>query len=219
MDLSYQVLKDRQREIRETLPDSLGLRVHRALSWLNRAERERDDQDARFIFLWIAFNAAYANELNDTWDLSERQLQSNFIGRLVEYDVEKLLYKTLWEEFPKSIRVLIDNEYVYEPFWNYHRGNITEDEWRRRFERSKKEAQAALGGMDAAKVLIIVFERLYVLRNQLIHGGATWNSSVNRDQIRDGANILEKLVPIIIHIMLESSDKLWGDPAYPVIAH
>ena len=219
MNFSYQALKDRQREIRETLPDSLGLRVHRALSWLNRAERERDDQDARFIFLWIAFNAAYANELNDTWDLSERQLQSNFIGRLVEYDVEKLLYKTLWEEFPKSIRVLIDNEYVYEPFWNYHRGNITEDEWRRRFERSKKEAQAALGGMDAAKVLIIVFERLYVLRNQLIHGGATWNSSVNRDQIRDGANILEKLVPIIIHIMLESSDKLWGDPAYPVIAH
>lgn len=28
-------------------------------------------------------------------------------------------------------------------------------------------------------ILSILFDRLYVLRNQLVHGGATWNSDVN----------------------------------------
>ena len=49
----------------------------------------------------------------------------------------------------------------------------------------------------------IIFDRLYVVSNQLIHGVAAWNSKVNRDQVRDGANILEKLVPTIIFLMLE----------------
>ena len=32
------------------------------LSWLHRAE-QCEDEDGRFIFLWIAFNAAYAQDL------------------------------------------------------------------------------------------------------------------------------------------------------------
>ena len=39
------------------------MRTHRALSWLNRAEQESEDLDARFIFLWIAFNSAYSVKL------------------------------------------------------------------------------------------------------------------------------------------------------------
>jgi hypothetical protein len=44
-----------------------------------------------------------------------------------------------------------------------------------------------------------------------MHGGATWGSSVNRDQIRDCVNILGKLVPLVIEIMLDHPDTLWGD--------
>ncbi len=71
--------------------------------------------------------------------------------------------------------------------------------------------------MDTKKVLAVVFDRLYVLRNQLVHGGATWNSRVNRNQIRDGAAILDRLVPAIIHIMMGSGHALWGEPCYPVV--
>ena len=39
------------------------LRMHRALSWLGRAETlTGEDEDLAFITLWIAFNAAYAQE-------------------------------------------------------------------------------------------------------------------------------------------------------------
>jgi len=75
----------------------------------------------------------------------------------------------------------------------------------------------ALGKKKTAKVLGIIFNRLYMLRNQLIHGGATWDSSVNRDQIRDGANILGKLVPITIKLMMDNGKAVWGTPCYPVV--
>ena len=35
----------------------MGLRAHRSISWIGRAEAAEDD--ARLIFLWIAFNAAH----------------------------------------------------------------------------------------------------------------------------------------------------------------
>jgi hypothetical protein len=66
-------------------------------------------------------------------------------------------------------------------------------------------------------VLAQVLRRLYTLRNQLVHGGATWNSSVNRSQVADGAKILGLIVPTVIHIMLEDENRFWGDPCYPVV--
>ena len=44
-------LKARQRALRDGFPEALGLRVHRALSWLDRAEQETQDEDTRFILL------------------------------------------------------------------------------------------------------------------------------------------------------------------------
>ena len=35
-------------------------KITRALSWLERAERETDDPDAGFLFNWISFNANYS---------------------------------------------------------------------------------------------------------------------------------------------------------------
>ena len=46
MTLSYRELKSRQRKERDNYPLNLGLRVHRTLSWLNRAEQCDDDLDA-----------------------------------------------------------------------------------------------------------------------------------------------------------------------------
>jgi hypothetical protein len=74
-----------------------------------------------------------------------------------------------------------------------------------------------LGRMNTKKVVAIVFDRLYVLRNQIVHGGATWNSAVNRSQVEDGAKLLGLMVPIIIHLMMTSPNQLWGDPCYPVV--
>jgi len=44
---TYTELKNRQRQERESYSEYLGLRVHRALSWLNRAEQCVDDADGQ----------------------------------------------------------------------------------------------------------------------------------------------------------------------------
>jgi hypothetical protein len=47
-----------------TLPETLTIRLHRAISWLKSAEKQDDNLDIKFISLWIAFNACYAVDLN-----------------------------------------------------------------------------------------------------------------------------------------------------------
>jgi hypothetical protein len=42
-------LKAKERERRAAWPQPFALRIHRAVSWLGRAEREPDDRDAAFI--------------------------------------------------------------------------------------------------------------------------------------------------------------------------
>ena len=74
-----------------------------------------------------------------------------------------------------------------------------------------------MGSMDTQKLLGIMFDRLYTLRNQLLHGGATWNSNINRSQISQGAEIMEQMVPIVIHLMMSDSQQAWGEACYPVV--
>jgi hypothetical protein len=106
--MSYESLKARQRAERHAHHPNLALRVHRALSWLHRAEQlERsDDQDGRFIFLWIAFNAAYATEIDDRYRLSEQGAFRAFLQKLVDLDAGRgRIEELVWREFPCSIRL------------------------------------------------------------------------------------------------------------------
>jgi hypothetical protein len=215
--MDYQALKTRQRLERHSRPPNLALRVHRALSWLNRAEQLEEDRDGHFIFLWIAFNAAYATDLDEKYRTSERAVFRDFLQKLISLDKRSAIQQLVWEEFSGSIRLLLDNKYIYQDFWNHQNGKLTETEWLRNFAEANKAARTALAQRDTATVLSIALSRLYTLRNQLMHGGATWNSSVNRDQIRDCANLLGKLVPLVIEIMMDNVNTLWGDACYPVV--
>ena len=213
---SHAFLKQRHRLVREGHPVPLTLRIHRALSWLHRAEMA-DDVDGKFIFLWIAFNAAYAQEIVDSERASDKATFTAFLEKLCELDRSKRIHHLIWTEFAGSIRVLLDNPYVFAGFWEFHRGRLTEAEWVSSFEAAKKVAQKALASNNAPLLLSVVFSRLYILRNQMIHGGSTWNGKVNREQLRDCASFLGKLVPVIIDVMMDNPDTLWGEAVYPVI--
>lgn len=64
---------------------------------------------------------------------------------------------------------------------------------------------SALTGRWRRKTPTEVFMRLYTLRNQLIHGGATWNSAVNRAHVRDCRTLLTRILSV----------KLGGDDGQP----
>ena len=98
--LTHAALKDKQRALRKGFPETMSLRVHRSLSWSGRAEAA-DDDDARFIFLWIAFNAAYADEREFQGPApGERAAFADFFAKMVRLDTERRIYNEIWEALP-----------------------------------------------------------------------------------------------------------------------
>ncbi len=215
--LTHVDLKAKQRALREGFPETMGLRVHRSISWIGRAEAARDD-DARFIFLWIAFNAAYAGEQEFQGPPpGERANFRDFFAKMVRLDAERRIYHQIWKGFSGPIRILMRNKYVFNPFWRHHNGVDGYENWERKFRASAGHFARAVKDQDTARTLSFVFDRLYVLRNQLVHGGATWNSNVNREQVRDGALILGILMPVFVDVMMDNPHEDWGQPFYPVV--
>jgi len=216
--LTFATLKEKQRAIRADFPETMGLRVHRAISWIGRAEACGEDDDARFIFLWIAFNAAYADEREfQSSPQAERAAFLAYSGRLTALHSARRIYKAVWQRFSGPVRLLLENRYVFNPFWQHHNGIDGFEDWEDRFKASAKSFAQAFQAGDSARVLSFIFDRLYVLRNQLVHGGATWNSGINRAQVRDGAAILAFLVPVFVDLMMENPAGNWGRPFYPVV--
>src|SRR5437868_1365931 len=123
--LSHATLKDKQRALRDGFPVPLTLRVHRALSWLGRAEHEADDTGTR------------CGGLGD-------------------------------EVRPQR--------------------------------RGDRQRPGAAGYRDGAVDPVRPALRA---PQPLVHGGATWNSDVNRAQVRDGAALLGTLLPIFVDLMMD----------------
>ena len=188
------------------------LRMQRAISWAQRAgwEGAEGDLDVAFILWWISFNAAYAKDLDR--DLKARDEIGVFLGKLLYLDRSHAIHGAIRGDFSGAIGELLENRYLFQPFWDDANG--TRRGWRAAFEQAGEEAREALDTGDTETLLSIVFERLYTLRKQLVHGGATWDSSRNRDSVREGARILEFLVPVFIGIMLDNPRDDWGPPHY-----
>lgn len=189
-------------------------RLHRAISWLQCAE-EASSVDMEFIALWIAFSACCSIDLQGDHPLQDHDQFIRFINLLVEHDQSRKIYSCLWEEYSGHVKALIRNPYVFHSFWvSQRQGN---DEWEPLFNQSSVSALNALARGRVSDLSSIVLDRLFVLRNQLIYGGATYQGRVNREQVEDGAGLLGTLLPIIIEIMMVTDHVNWGEIAYPVI--
>ena len=216
--LTYAELEAKRATLFASDDDSdLGLRMRRAVSWLERAEQEKDDPDAAFIFYWISFNAAYATDLDFAESESEARQFNDYFQQVVALDENRLIYNAVYDRFSDSILLLMDNQFVFQPFWKYQNRVPGYADWAQRFQSTQSRIYEARNRQDTGMILDTLFDRLYVLRNQLIHGGATWRSSRNRDQVQDGTRIMAFLVPIFISLMLEHPEIDWGTPYYSVV--
>ena len=210
----------------------LKLRLHRAVSWLRRGNGERD-ADAKYIFLWIAFNAAYAVERNVSTDAQRRE---SYLNSLVPLDKKSRIYRLLATQLRAPVQNIMENVYLYRGFWD----SLTDhdfnwQEWSNRiwFERDcafVKERLAyrppsgslqaqlrpnALIPTDVAGILHKLFDRLNVLRNQLMHGCATQHGTLNRRQVDAGAKLLGPLVHLFLEIMVDNAGGRLGCACIP----
>ena len=199
-------------------------RLRRAESWLKLSEGSESD-DEKFVFLLIAFNAAYGTQLPDPNSKAsktekEKDRFTKFVEKIIELDRKGAIKKDFYKKFINPIRKLKENEYVFGPFWAWVQGRSKHKIWQSQFKRENQELDDALAKQDVFIVLKAVLERLYVLRNQIIHGGTTFKSGKGRDQIRDGSKIMSVLMPEILKIMQDDFAKnphsdIWGKLDYP----
>ena len=182
---------------------------------------EDEDYDAACIFYWISLNAAYAQDIplgltkGKNW--TETDEFKAFADKVVERDAENSLARLIFDNNREIILRLTEDTYLYKGFWLARNGTYSGQSWQTRFEKERNSTRQHLMKRDyrlVREILPVIFDRLYVLRNQLIHGGATWRSSVNRSQVEMGATVMSSLVPTVISIMLENSGDDWGPCFY-----
>lgn len=194
--------------------DNIRLKLHRALSWLNAADSQKGNLDFCFISLWIAVNAIYADELGETGD---RDGLHRFLQTVCDLDTDKELYALVWNTFSDNLRLFLQNKFIFQPFWDEHNASENTEKWKERFKYENKQALSAIAKQNTAAILHIVFRRLYTLRNQILHGGASFESSVNNGQKKEACTFLSNVLPIVLKIIMQHYSRDWGKPYYPLI--
>ena len=208
-------------------------RMRRAWSWLRLSEKSKS-HDEKFIFLWIAFNAAYGTELSDesidenespnkrTSRRPSKEIErfTDFVSMIVERDREGAIETILQKKFSGPVEGLLKNKYVFGSFWKWVKERPDGENWESEFEKRNERVFKARRNGKISYVLEEVLKRLYVLRNQIVHGGTTFAEGLGRSQVKDGYRIMEALMPPILNIMEEDIRKtpdssVWGILDYP----
>ena len=187
------------------------IRIHRALSWLEAAEQAHSI-DLAFISSWIGFNALYSSSEIDNPKQESKKIW-NFIRELAYLDHGNLLWSLLCFENTVLAKRIVANELLFIIFWNSMHNY--EESWEESFFYSNQEIQSFLEDKNIARYVSAIMQRIYLLRNQLIHGGSTHKGRMNRSQVEDCKVLLMQLLPCMISIMMQYPKKNWGELCYP----
>lgn len=190
-------------------------RLHRAESWITRAEnlkeQEWDDYHGPFIAYWIAFNALYGRH-HETRGKKEIEDLNWFLSRICELDqADSSLSERLRHLKSKTDR-LIKDKFLSRPYWE----EGLSPRFKKIQEEDFKKAQTAYEREKFDGYLSILFERLQVLRNQIFHGCSTDRRSLNKNSLRAALEIIEELVPRFLKIFKDHGQGYdWPKIPYP----
>jgi hypothetical protein len=203
--------KDRLNALRDEHPTAI--RVHRAFSWLAGIEELNDDQhaDQRLLYQWIAFNALYGQAQQGQPDMPpDRANWQSFLRRVLELDGRRRLIDMLKTHKPLVLCILGD-EFLSKYFWQ-----DPSAERAGRAKRTRQFAERWYAEHDYGQLLLETMDRVYLLRCQLVHGGATMGGKLNRKLLRHCNVFLGWLMPAILQVWVDfGADLDWGPMAYP----
>lgn len=190
---------------------NFSIRVWRAMSWLERAEGlDSGDLEGRFIFCWIGMNALYGRQDAAHRPWGDRESLGTFLSQAWRLDHHGLVHKLLGKR-QVAVLNLIESKYLSSRFWD--------GETAPAIRQVKQDVKASILGYqktDRLPILRLLFERLYVLRNQVFHGASTKGSRLNRRTLQISAAILMDLLPTFLYIMIDAGvTENWGDVSFP----
>lgn len=188
------------------------LRFHRACSWLQRAEfAVEDDLDLALLSQWIAFNALYGQ-----WDqaiqepLPDVVCWRHFLERMLTLDDQDVVVGTLKDHKPLVVSIF-DDEFLSRYFWQ-----DPSEQRARKVKKTKYDARTWFVTGKWSLILDRVVERVYFLRCQLVHGAATYQSSLNRVASHRCSQMIDHLLRAFLLVWTNNgADEDWGIICYP----
>lgn len=194
---------------------SFAIRIHRALSWMERAGKQQD-LETRFIYAWIAFNALYGQarkglptaRSQGLYGGGDRSEYVDFLNKLARLDSQRLMAEAT--RIRAFLVRLVGYKYLYFCYWR------DMPDWPESLQADVGKFGRAMESRRVAHVLSLVFDRLYTMRLQLFHGGATFGSRVNRESVKLAEMIINQVIPPILEVMIDHGlAEDWGEFAYP----
>ena len=174
------------------------IRIHRAFTWLERAEACRDSElDDRYLAQWAGFSALFAR-----WDaargqpVAERTALSAFLRQLVATDHDGIVAATI-ESDRALVSSMFADRYLARFFDAVELGPMLE---RRRFDR----------------IASMLVERCALVHAQLASGGATYGSRENRTVLKRASMTMDRLSLAAIQVFVNHgyADD-WGELCWP----
>ncbi len=185
------------------------IRVWRALSWLERAEQAGEVED-QFIASWISFNALYGRLDNENRAWGDREAMGAFLSAIWNLDDEGQIRRVLCRRQLPVLK-LVETKYLYDKFWLAPGDNYDHE-----LHQIIRDLLPRFGKSNMLCVLRALFDRLYVMRNQVFHGASTKGSNLNRRTLTQSAAMLGEILPVMIGIMIEYGiEKDWGGVCFP----
>lgn len=195
--------------------ESLVIRVHRAFSWLDRAEQLDDQQhDDRLVFQWIALNSLFGRWNQEQREPSpDRQALYQFLDSMLSLDSDGMLGNVLTEH-KKLVYSILDDEYLSQYFWEQ-----PGDQRARQSKSVRHKAKTWYIENRFGLILQRTFERVYLLRCQLTHGAATYGGRLNRTPLRRCSVFLQHTLTAIMLIIIDRGETHdFGPMCYPPLA-
>ena len=183
-------------------------RVSRSLSWYAKSESAATP-DERLIFSYIAFNALYAQEEQ----MKEYKAHENFLFQLIARGGGNEIFAFALEQ-KKALRKIMSSQYLSKIYWDDKGGMSEKGE---RLEREKKIVDRIVPQIKSRNIAPVkdAIYRIYLLRNQLLHGMAAYQDSYNRHQVQLCADFLHPLVGRMIATVIGDKKQNWGKVPYP----
>lgn len=202
------------------MPDqSLEDRMQRADSWIQAAAALRPEQrHESFIFLYIALNCLYGRR---QYEGDETQIGKDFaeffkkVRAMSGRDVEDggAMLKRALAAARRDGAILIRDKFLSNRYWRG--GSSVSLQKQLNKEASLVEEQLALGSYDL--FLDLTFRRVSVLRNQIMHGCATYGPrSYGQASLAKGLRFLKVMVPAFYELAKRYGHEVKWDPLpYP----
>ena len=202
---------------RKSATENSERRLARMKTWIELAKNPciqgEEYTHVRFIFYWVAYEAAFGVYQNDGNYNNESQ-RRDFHHKLARYSPNLIteLKNNIYE-----ITKLMELRQSDDRFWYKRRQKrSSKEEWNNEFnERTREFLRCLYDGIEISRILDKLFSKLNVVRNQIVHGASSGSESFGRNQVAWGEDLLKTLVPVFRNTIASHREDNWGEPPFP----